>query len=114
MADHPYIEERNGGYYIRGSRVSLDSIVYHWLEGQSAEQIRDEFPTLRLVQVYGAITYYLEHQAEIDRYLKEGDALFEAQRSAREAADPEWHAELRRRMAEAQEQLQSSSQASAS
>jgi uncharacterized protein (DUF433 family) len=111
--DHPYIEERNGGYYLRGSRVSLDSIVYHWLEGQSAEAIRDTFPTLKLVEVYGAITYYLEHQAEIDRYLKEGDALFEAQREAREAADPAWHAELRRRMAEARERLQSA-QASAS
>ena len=111
--DHPYIEERSGGYYLRGSRVSLDSIVYHWLEGQSAEEIRDSFPHLKLVEVYGAITYYLEHQAEIDRYLKEGDALFEAQRAAREAADPVWHAELRRRMAEARERLQSS-QASAS
>ncbi len=112
--DQPYIEERNGGYYLRGSRVSLDSIVYHWLEGQSAEEIRDTFPTLSLVEVYGAITYYLEHQAEIDRYLQEGESLFEAQRAAREAADPAWHAELRRRMAQAREHLQSSSQASAS
>jgi len=110
--DHPYIEERNGGYYLRGSRMSLDSIVYHWLEGQSAEQIRDSFPSLRLVEIYGAITYYLEHQAEIDRYLKEGDALFEAQRAAAEDADPAWHAELRRRMVEARERLESS-QASA-
>ncbi len=24
----PYIEQRDGGYWIRGTRVSLDSIVY--------------------------------------------------------------------------------------
>ena len=23
-----YIEERNGGYYIAGTRISLDSVVY--------------------------------------------------------------------------------------
>jgi hypothetical protein len=39
--------------------------------------IIDSYSTLSLVQVYGAITYYLEHRQEIDEYLKEGEAELE-------------------------------------
>ena len=110
----PYIEMRNEGFYIRGSRISLDSIVYNWREGLSAEEIRDNFPTLKLVEVYAAITYYLEHQAEIDHYLKGWEAKYEAQRDEAEVAHPEWYADLRQRVAEARKRLESSSQAPAS
>ena len=108
--DDLYIEVRNGGYYVRGSRVSLDSIVYNWREGLSAEEIRDNFPTLKLVEVYGAITYYLSHQAEIDQYLKEWEAKYEEQGTASRAAHPEWYADLHRRIAEARERLEASPQ----
>ena len=57
MNTSEYIEQRDGGYWISGTRVSLDSIVYRFLEGLSAESIRtDCFPVLTLEQVYGAIT----------------------------------------------------------
>ena len=108
--DHPYVEERNGGYYVRGSRVSLDSIVYSWQQGQGVEAIQASFPTLELVQIYGVIAYYLDHRAEVDRYLKEWEAKYEAQRAAAEAADPERYADLRRRVAEARQRLETSSQ----
>jgi uncharacterized protein (DUF433 family) len=106
--DDPYIEMREGVYLIRGSRVSLDSIVTDWREGLSAEEIRDDFPTLKLVEVYGAITYYLEHQAAIDKYLLENKAKYQAQRAAAEAAEPERYAKLRQRFAEARKRLESS------
>ena len=50
-----YVAERDGGYWIADSRVSLDSIVYAFLNGQSAESIAQSFPVLNLEQVYGAI-----------------------------------------------------------
>ena len=75
-----YIEEREANYFIRGSRVSLDSIVYGFLNGESAEAIRDNFPTLSLEQVYGTIAYYLAHQVEIDRYLESKQEDFEKAR----------------------------------
>lgn len=106
--DDPYIEMREGVYRIRGSNVSLDSIVIDWREGLSAEEIREDFPTLKLVEVYGAITYYLEHQAEIDKYLLENKKKYEAQRAAAEAAEPERYARLRQRFAEARKRLESS------
>jgi uncharacterized protein (DUF433 family) len=78
VMDQSYIEQRNGGYYIRDTRVSLDSVVYRWLEGLSAETIAECFPVLTLEQVYGAIAYYLGHRVEIDAYLKAADDEYEA------------------------------------
>lgn len=72
-----YIEQRDGGYWIRGARVSLDSIVYRFLEGLSPESIADCFPVLTLEQVYGAITYYLRHRSAIDAYLRAHDADYD-------------------------------------
>lgn len=38
-----YVEERNGGLYVAGTRVSLDSVVQSFNEGMSAETIVEEF-----------------------------------------------------------------------
>ena len=83
-----YVEYRNKGYWIAGTRVSLDSIVYAFNQGLSPEAIVSEcFPTLTLEKVYGTITYYLAHQADIDRYLKNAEMEFEALRKLNKEAD---------------------------
>jgi uncharacterized protein (DUF433 family) len=64
-----YIEQRNGGYYVAGTRISLDSVVYSFNGGNSPEAIQENFPLLKRAQIYGAIAFYLDHQAEIDEYL---------------------------------------------
>lgn len=90
-----YVEQRDEGYWIAGTRVSLDSIVFAFLDGLSPEMIVAEcFPVLTLEQVYGAITYYLAHRADIDRYLQQADAEFDALRQATRNADPQFHAKL--------------------
>ncbi|MFZ5829880.1 MAG: DUF433 domain-containing protein [Planctomycetota bacterium] len=95
MDDNCYFEARNGGYFVGGTRVSLDSIVLAFLEGLSPETIAAEcFSTLTLEQVYGAITYYLAHRSEIDSYLKEADEEFGALRQAVRAAAPEFTQKL--------------------
>jgi len=75
-----YVERRNDGYGIIGSRVSLESLIVPFLDGAAPETLVDEFPTLSLEQVYGAITFYLAHRAEVDRYLKESEAVWEEAR----------------------------------
>jgi uncharacterized protein (DUF433 family) len=85
-----YVEQRDGGYWVRGRRVSLDSIVYRFLEGLSPESIAtDCFPVLTLEEVYGAITYYLAHRAEVDSYLQEIDTQYTAFRERMRADYPE-------------------------
>lgn len=67
-------------YRIGNTRVSLDSVVYSWLRGESPETIADGFPVLTLEEVYGAIAFYLANQANIDEYLRQGEARYEEMR----------------------------------
>ena len=89
-----YVEKRDRSYWLSGTRVSLDSIVYAFLSGQTAENIAQSFPVLSLEQVYGAITYYLAHRSEIDGYLEEVRTGYETQRQAAREADPIFYKKL--------------------
>jgi uncharacterized protein (DUF433 family) len=73
-----YIEQRDGGYYLAGTPISLDSVVHSFNEGNSPEAIQEDFPLLKRAQIYGAIAFYLDHQAEIDKYLEGTEREFEA------------------------------------
>ncbi len=96
-----YVESREGGYWVAATRVSLDSVVYAFLGGAAPESIAQSFPVLTLEEVYGAITYYLAHQAEIDAYLREGDKEFERLRKKVRAAN----ARLYRKLEEARQSI---------
>ncbi|HEY8325897.1 MAG: DUF433 domain-containing protein [Ktedonobacterales bacterium] len=106
--EHPYVELRTGVRYVRGSRVPLESLVWLWRDGQSAETIHEAYPTLSLAEVYGALAYYLDHQAEVDHELTAGLEQFAAQRAAAEAADPARYTTLRQRFAAARNQQSAS------
>ena len=78
-----YIEERDGNYYVTGTRISLDSIVHAFRRGESPETICQNFELLRLEEVYGAIAYYLANQADIDAYLlRQNEKWAEGRRDA--------------------------------
>ncbi len=83
-----YVDKRDGGYWITGSRISLDSIVYAFLRGASPESIARSFPLINLEDVYGALAFYLAHQSEIDDYLRQGEAEFEALRQQTRQVNP--------------------------
>ena len=68
---HEYVEVREGGFHVAGSRVSLASIICAFRDGASPETIRENFPSLSLAQVYGAIAFYLNHPQESEAYLQE-------------------------------------------
>jgi uncharacterized protein (DUF433 family) len=75
----------DGGWRVTGTRISLDSIVHTYWEGQSAEEIISQFPTLTAEQVYGAIAFYLSRRGEIDAYMASQDGKWEQLRQASEA-----------------------------
>jgi uncharacterized protein (DUF433 family) len=89
-----YVEQRDGGYYVAGVRVTLDSVVYAHLRGQSPEQIVQSFPLLNVEQVKGAIDYYLAHRAEIDAYLELERIEFERLRQEAREKDPAFYAKM--------------------
>ena len=73
-----YVEVRNGGYYVAGSRIGLDVIVYDFRRGRSPEAIFEAYPSVgSLTKVYGAITFILEHPTEVEEYLKDQDRAME-------------------------------------
>ena len=97
-----YVEWRYKGYWIANSRVSLDTIVYAFLDGQSPESIAQSLPVLTLEQVYGAIAFFLAHQSEVETYLEKAKTTdFETKRKASRDSDPMFYqklADARRRL----------------
>ena len=92
-----YIEQRNGGYYVAGTRISLDSVVCAFNQGESPEQILDGYPLLgSLAKTYGAIAFYLDHKLEIDNYLAASSREFEADSIPLSEENPELWERLQR------------------
>lgn len=67
---------RNGGYYVTGTRVSLDTLVYLYRDGASPEGIQDELPSLALEQIHGALAFYLANRKSVDENIAEGEREF--------------------------------------
>jgi uncharacterized protein (DUF433 family) len=74
-----YVKKIEGAYRVGETRVSLDSPVYLFREGMSAESMVDSYPALTLDQVHGALAFYLANQKNIDTYLVEGQRAAELQ-----------------------------------
>lgn len=89
-----YVEYRNEGYWIAETRISLDSVIYRFLEGLSPESIRQCFPLLTLEQVYGAITFYLANRTKIDNYLEKEEEASNMSPQPLQASDPTLYQKL--------------------
>lgn len=78
MDNNTYVHKHPSGVYRVGeTRVSLDSIVRNYLDGESPEAIVENLPVLTLDEVSGAIAFYLANRAEVHEYLKEREAHWE-------------------------------------
>ena len=89
-----YVDKRQEGYWVAGTRVSLDSVIWAFLDGQTAESIAPSFPVLTLEQVYGAIAFYLANRRELEPYLQKAARAVEAQCNASREADPMFYQKL--------------------
>jgi uncharacterized protein (DUF433 family) len=89
-----YVEQRNGGYYVAGTRVSLDSVVYGFLRGESTEGIASDFEALTPEQIDGAIAFYLANREMVDAYLVRQKQDFERMRQEARAKDPAFYAKM--------------------
>ena len=89
-----YVELKDDVYRVGQTRISLDSLVYAYLNGQTAEVIAQSFPLLTLEQIYGALAYYLAHRKQIDAHLQRGEKDLDKLRKAARDADPMWYQKL--------------------
>ncbi|HBY93750.1 MAG TPA: DUF433 domain-containing protein [Chloroflexi bacterium] len=66
------VPEISGGRpIIRGTRTPVKTIVGYYKMGLSVEEILEGLPHLTPAQVYEALSYYHDHQAEIERDIEE-------------------------------------------
>jgi uncharacterized protein (DUF433 family) len=66
-----------GRLRIDGTRVTVNQIVVWYKQGDSAEEIANEYPQLSLAQVYTALAYHHTNRQEI-----EADLLAEKEEAA--------------------------------
>jgi uncharacterized protein (DUF433 family) len=91
-----YVRKIEGAYRIGDTRVSLDSLIYLFREGTSAEGMVENYPALSLEQVHGALAFYLANQQEINAYLVDGQRTAESQHQQSRQANAEIIAKLQR------------------
>jgi len=75
-----HVEDICGGRpIIRGSRTPVRAIAGCFRLGMTLDEIFDAYPHLKPAQICAALTFYFEHQAEIDRDI-ETDSIQELKR----------------------------------
>jgi uncharacterized protein (DUF433 family) len=67
----PLEADPDGVVRIRGSRVTLDTIVAAFHRGATAEEILQQYPSLALADIYTVIAYYLRQQEAVEIYLRQ-------------------------------------------
>jgi uncharacterized protein (DUF433 family) len=60
----------SGEPIIRGTRTPVRAIAEMWRMGTQPEEIVQHLPHLTLAQVFDALSYYSDHQEEINAYIE--------------------------------------------
>ncbi len=66
----PLETTEDGVIRVGGTRVPLETIVQVFNSGATPEEVVQDFPVLRLDDVYAVITYCLRHRDEVEAYLQ--------------------------------------------
>lgn len=77
--------DEHGVMRVADTHVMLDSVIASYEQGNSAEIIVDQYPSLSVDQATDAIAYYLANRAEVDQYLQRQEEVWEALRQKLEA-----------------------------
>jgi uncharacterized protein (DUF433 family) len=81
VVQHPYVVRSpdvcGGRPVIRETRIPVQIIVGYYKLGMTVDEILAEIPHLTAAQVFDALSYYHDHQAEIEASIaaEEPDAL---------------------------------------
>jgi uncharacterized protein (DUF433 family) len=55
---------------LKGHRIGIETILFDYRDGLTAEEIVLRYPSVALEAVYATITYYLHNRARLDAYLR--------------------------------------------
>ncbi len=80
----------DGVVKVGGTRVTLDTVIFVFKQGATAEEIVYRYPSLKLGDVYASIAFYLNHQEDVEAYLKQRQQQAQEIRQMNEARfDPQ-------------------------
>ena len=86
----PLAVSPDGAVRAGGTRVTLDTVIFAFTQGATAEEIAYQYPALNLADVYAVIGFYLRHRHEVEAYLQHRQQRAEEIRKQNEARfDPE-------------------------
>jgi len=71
----PLVLDSDGVVRVSGTRVTLDTIVYAFLDGATAEEIAQQYPSVSLPDIYSVIGYYLNQSAKVNEYLQQREKI---------------------------------------
>lgn len=84
----PLRADEHGVMRVGQTRVRLDTVITAWRQGDSPEQIVDNFDVLDLADVYAVISYYLHHRVEVEEYMTRNQQQGERLRAEHERRFP--------------------------
>lgn len=100
IAPVPLKADAHGVIRVGGTRVTLDTLIAAYQEGATAEEIKEQYPSLALADIYASLGHYLRHRAELDAYLETGEterARLQEEAKRRHGGWPELRGRMRAR-----------------
>ena len=85
----PLREDETGTIRVGKSRVLLEMVIHAFQDGASPETIADNYSTLTLSDVYGAIAYYLKNKDSVEEYLNQREELAESVKQRIQTIQPD-------------------------
>ncbi len=74
QTEHPHIVRvqgiGNGEPIIKNTRISVRLIAGYYKAGMTVEEVLRDYPHLNAAAIYDAISYYIDHQEEIEALIE--------------------------------------------
>jgi len=71
----PLMMDEDGVVRVGGTRVTIDTVIYAFREGATAEEIAQQYPSLSLADIYSVISYYLNKSNQVNLYLQKRESF---------------------------------------
>jgi uncharacterized protein (DUF433 family) len=84
----PLKADESGTIRVSSTRVTLESLIGYYKQGETVEDLHRGFPTVPLKDVHAVVAYYLANTEEVDAYLHEQREKGKAIRAYWEAQYP--------------------------
>ena len=75
-AQAPPIREADGALRVGRTGVTLETVLWAFLQGATPNDIQGRFPSLELADVYDVIAYYLRHRDSVNEYLRQREHAY--------------------------------------